>query len=139
MQPHTVLVVDDHVDSRVICEIILSRAGYQTLSAGEGQRGVELARAYHPDAILLDIALPGMDGWMVIGELQKEPATARIPVLLYTAHSLDSDRLRAERLGCAGYLVKPCSPQTILDAVHDGIRCAVERDAEPDEVLPEPT
>jgi CheY-like chemotaxis protein len=135
MNPHTVLVVDDHVDSRVICEIILTRAGYHTLSAGDGQRGVDLAQAHMPDAIVLDIALPGMDGWSVIDALQKDPATASIPVVLYTAHSLDSDRLRAERLGCAGYLVKPCSPQTILDAVQTGIACGLEREP----VLPDAT
>ena len=117
MPPATVLVVDDHTDSRTICEIILARNGYGILSAADGARGLELARAEHPAAIILDIALPRMDGWMVLEELQKDPATAGIPVVMCTAHSLDSYRVRALSLGCAAFLVKPCSPQAILDAV----------------------
>jgi CheY-like chemotaxis protein len=117
MQLPTVLVVDDHTDSRTICEIILARNGYTILSAGDGSRALELARTHRPDVIVLDIALPRVDGWTVIEELKKEPDTARIPIVMYTAHSLESYRTRALGLGCAGYLVKPCSPQAILAAV----------------------
>ncbi|MBW3628223.1 MAG: response regulator [Gemmatimonadetes bacterium] len=117
MTPPTILVVDDHADSRVICEIILGRNGYSVLSAAEGDRALELARTEQPAAIVLDIALPRMDGWSVVEELKKEPLTAGIPVLMYTAHSLDSYRSRAMELGCVAFLVKPCSPQAILEAV----------------------
>ena len=113
----TILVVDDHNDSRTICEIILSRNGYTILSAGDGSRALELARTQGPDAIVLDIALPRMDGWTVIEELKKEPNTARIPIVMYTAHSLEPYRRKALGLGCVAYLVKPCSPQAILEAV----------------------
>jgi CheY-like chemotaxis protein len=118
MHPATILVVDDHTDSRMICEIILVRNGYKILSAADGWHALELARGQGPDAILLDVALPRMDGWTVIEELKKEPETARIPIVMYTAHSLESYRTRALGLGCMAYLVKPCSPQAILEAVH---------------------
>lgn len=117
MTAPTVLVVDDHTDSRIICEIILARNGYTVLSAADGSRGLELARSERPGAIVLDIALPRMDGWSVVDELRKEPLTAGIPVVMYTAHSLDSYRVRAMELGCVAFLVKPCSPQAILDEV----------------------
>ena len=116
MQP-TVLVVDDHTDSRNICEIILSRHGYRVLSAAEGRTGLAIATTELPDVILLDIALPGLDGWEVAQALQGEPATNRIPIILYTAYWLESDRARARAMGCAGYLTKPCSPQSILAEV----------------------
>jgi two-component system, cell cycle response regulator DivK len=117
MPPATVLVVDDHTDSRTICEIILARSGYGILSAADGARGLELAREQRPAVIILDIALPRMDGWAVLDELQKEPETAAIPVVMCTAHSFESYRVRALSMGCAAFLVKPCSPQTILEAV----------------------
>ena len=119
MPPATVLVVDDHTDSRTICEIILARNGYSVLSAADGETALRLARSDHPAAIILDIALPRVDGWMVLEELRKDPATAAIPVVMCTAHSLDSYRTRAMALGCSSFLVKPCSPQAIIDAVKD--------------------
>ena len=82
-----------------------------------GEALVKLERGLMPAAIILDIALPRMDGWMVLEELQKDPATAKIPVVMCTAHSLESYRIRALSAGCAAFLVKPCSPQAILDAV----------------------
>lgn len=117
MNPTTVLVVDDHTDSRLICEIILSRRGYQVLSAGDGKSGLEMARLARPGVIVLDIALPRMDGWTVIEELRRDESTASIPVILYTAHTLDHEQARARRAGCAEFLVKPCSPHAIIDAV----------------------
>jgi CheY-like chemotaxis protein len=121
MPAATVLVVDDHADSRMICEIILARHDYRILSASDGRTALALAREQAPDAIVLDIALPHMDGWAVIEELKKEPATARIPVVLYTAHFQDVYRARAMELGCSAYLVKPCPPRAILDAVRECI------------------
>ena len=118
MPPATVLVVDDHTDSRTICEIILARNGYSVLSAADGETALRLARSDHPSAIILDIALPRVDGWMVLDELREDPETAAIPVVMCTAHSLDSYRVRAMALGCAAFLVKPCSPQSIIDAVN---------------------
>ena len=117
MPPATVLVVDDHHDSRTICEIILARNGYSVLSAADGENALKLARAERPDAIILDIALPRVDGWMVLDDLREDATTASIPVVMCTAHSLDSYRVRAMSLGCAAFLVKPCSPQAIIDAV----------------------
>ena len=129
MPSATILVVDDHTDSRTICEIILARNGYVILSAADGARGLELARAEHPSAIILDIALPRMDGWSVLEELGKDAATSRIPVVMCTAHSLDSYRVRAMAAGCSAFLVKPCSPHSILEAVRECISAPPARDA----------
>ena len=129
MPPATVLVVDDHTDSRTICEIILTRNGYEVLSAADGERGLDLARLERPSVIILDIALPRMDGWTVLEELQKDPATASTPIVMCTAHSLDTYRVRAMGLGCAAFLVKPCSPKAILEAVQGCLSASSASDA----------
>jgi two-component system, cell cycle response regulator DivK len=117
MSPSPILVIDDHPDSRQICEIILSRHGYRTLSAADGARGLDLARTEGPAVIVLDIGLPIVDGWAVIDELKADPRTAQVPVIVYTAHTLAGNQERAEQLGCAGFLGKPCSPLAIVEMV----------------------
>ena len=131
MRPRTVLVVDDHADSRMICEIILSRRGFQVMSAGDGKSGLEMARLALPGVILLDIALPRLDGWSVLEELRREAETAAIPVIVFTAHSLEFEQARAKRAGCAAYLVKPCSPQDIVDEVERCVTAEIEAQPPP--------
>lgn len=121
MSPPTILVVDDDHDSRVICEIILTRQGYRVLGSANGEHALLTAFAELPDAVILDIALPDLDGWTVTQRLAEQAATARIPVILYTAQAFDEDFERGKALGCAGYLVKPCAPQRILDAVREAL------------------
>ena len=133
MSTPTILVVDDDHDSRVICEIILSRQGYRVLGSSNGEDALRLAIAELPDAVILDIALPDMDGWTVTERLAAQVATTRIPIILYSAQAFDEDFQRGKALGCAGYLVKPCAPQRILDAVRE----ALDRTREVEVQLPE--
>lgn len=126
MRPATILVVDDDADSRTICEIILSRHGYRVVTAMDGESGLRLAETEGVSAIVLDVALPGVNGWTFIERLRRSAAMARVPVILYTAHSFEADRERGLRLGCAGYLVKPCSPRLILKTVQGCLEPASE-------------
>lgn len=115
--PATILVVDDDPDSQAICELILKSDGYRVLLATDGEEALRILGGERCDAMILDLSLPGIDGWEVAERLRADPGTARLPVIFYTAHGGDSARDRGVGVGCAGYLVKPCSPRAVLDAV----------------------
>jgi CheY-like chemotaxis protein len=112
-----VLLVEDNEDNRVIVDAMLSHAGYRVLIATSGDAGVELARSAEPDVVLMDIALPGLDGWEATRRLKEDPATSGIPVVAFTAHAMAHDRERAMALGFDGYLTKPIEPREVLAAV----------------------
>jgi len=80
-----VLIVEDYDDARMMVEMILEDAGYHVLLASDGVEGVTLARTHHPDAILMDIFMPGLDGIEATRQIKADPATASVPVIAYTA------------------------------------------------------
>jgi len=100
----TVLVVDDDPAARAITRRVLLKEGYAVIEAADGETGLRLAAEHHPDLITLDILMPGMDGWAVLGALKADPALAAIPVILQTM--LD-DRNMGFALGASEYLTKP--------------------------------
>ena len=112
-----ILVVEDDPDNRRIVVKVLAVDGYTTLEAADGQSAVALARREHPDAILMDLAMPGVDGWEAARRLKADPATADIPIVALTAFALRGDEDRAREAGCDAYLSKPCRPQAIRDLV----------------------
>jgi CheY-like chemotaxis protein len=118
----TVLLVEDNEDNRLILEAMLTHAGYRVLLATSGDAGVALARSAEPDVVLMDIALPGLDGWEATRRLKGDPATRRIPVVALTAHAMTHDRERARALGFDGYLAKPIEPRDVLAAVERIVR-----------------
>ena len=75
------------------------------------------ARTGLPDLILMDIAIPLVDGWEAVQRLKKDPATAGIPIVALTAHAMPADRERAIQVGCDGYLAKPCEPRAVVEEV----------------------
>ena len=112
-----ILVVEDDPDNRRIVVKVLAVDGYATLEAADGESAVALARREHPDAILMDLAMPGVDGWEAARRLKADPATADIPIVALTAFALRGDEDRAREAGCDAYLSKPCRPQAIRDVV----------------------
>ena len=112
-----IVVVEDDPDNRRIVVKVLSVDGYTTLEAVDGESAVALARREHPDAILMDLAMPGVDGWEAARRLKADPATADIPIVALTAFALRGDEDRAREAGCDAYLSKPCRPQAIRDVV----------------------
>lgn len=110
----TVLVVDDDESSREISRRILSKRGYSVICADDGESGIELARKQHPDIIVLDILMPGMDGWQVLERLRKIPETADIPIIL---QSMLSERELGLSLGANDYLTKPVDNSDLPNAV----------------------
>lgn len=117
MNSKTVLVVDDDSDSRMICSTILVHNGFQVVEAGDGPAALRLARERCPDVILIDLALPNLDGWAVLDRLKADPVTRSIPVIVLTASAAQADRVRGREAGVSGYLVKPCSPTLVLREV----------------------
>jgi two-component system, cell cycle sensor histidine kinase and response regulator CckA len=118
----TVLIVDDRAANREIARASLDYGGYQVIEATEGRQALNLARAKHPDVILTDVLMPGMDGYEFVRELRSDPETAGIPVLFYTAnYREDEARPLATAFGVSKILSKDADPQELLDAVADAL------------------
>jgi two-component system alkaline phosphatase synthesis response regulator PhoP len=133
-----VLVIDDESSIRMLCRVNLAASGIEVLEAGDGQTGLELARREHPDLVLLDVMMPGIDGWEVARRLARDPATREIPVVFLTARVGDADRRLGEHLGGVGYVGKPFDPVLIGDLVEEvllrmerGERAALRRQIGP--------
>jgi CheY-like chemotaxis protein len=111
---HRILIIDDEDDIREVAALSLeSVAGWEVIMASSGAQGLVRAAEYLPDAILLDVMMPGMDGPSTFRELRKNPRTARIPVLLLTAKVQSSDQRRFADLGVEAVLFKPFDPMTL--------------------------
>ena len=102
-----ILIVEDAPDNRTIAELILQSAGHTVTSVGDGASAVCVAVTTRPDAILMDLSLPQLDGWEATRQLKAHPATCDIPVIAFTAHILPSDLERARVAGCAAVIAKP--------------------------------
>ena len=109
-----ILLVDDYEDARVMYGHFLRMSGYQPIEAATGEEALELAYQHLPDLILLDMSLPGIDGWEVTAELKRNDKTKHIPIVALTAHALQAERQRTQRAGCDGFLAKPCAPPGLL-------------------------
>jgi len=118
MNPKHILLVDDEDDIREVAALSLEAVGgWRVSSASGGGPGVAIARAEHPDAILLDVMMPGLDGPATFARLQEDPLTRDIPVILLTAKAQTADRRRFAELGVAGTLTKPFDPMTLTDEI----------------------
>src|SRR2546422_11019155 len=112
-----ILVAEDDPDNRCIVVKVLTLDGHETLEAADGESALALARRERPDLIVMDLAMPGMDGWEASRRLKADPQTADIPIIALTAFAMRGDEERAREAGCDGYLPKPCRPQTIRETV----------------------
>jgi two-component system, OmpR family, phosphate regulon response regulator PhoB len=111
---HTVLVVDDETDILELVAFNLERQQFHVLTADNGITAVQIAREKLPDMIVLDLMLPGMDGFSVYKELRADPRTSSIPVLMLTAKGEVNDRIAGLELGADDYVTKPFSPKELL-------------------------
>ena len=113
-----VLLVDDEELIREVAEVSLAKVGgWEVLTASSGEEGLGKAVAEHPDAILLDVMMPGLDGPGTLARLQADPATAAIPVVFLTAKVRQSEQQQWVDLGAAGVLVKPFDPMSLANQV----------------------
>ena len=108
--PKTVLLADDHEDNRAALQLMLEKAGYRTLGARNGREAVELALEHCPDLIVMDLAMPVLDGRAATQALKADARTREIPVVMLTAMALSVDRERLQEEGFSGVLFKPVLP-----------------------------
>ena len=113
----TILIVDDHDDIRENIAEILSLAGYHTLTAENGKKGMELALSKNPDLIVCDIMMPELDGYGVLHLLRKNPATALIPFIFLTAKTERLDFRKGMELGADDFITKPFDDIALLNAI----------------------
>jgi CheY-like chemotaxis protein len=117
---HRVLIIDDEDDIREVAALSLeATAGWTILTASSGREGIETAAREKPDAILMDVMMPEMDGPTTFKHLQANPATASIPVVLLTAKVQGVDQRRFAGLGVAAVLFKPFDPLTLASQISD--------------------
>ena len=114
-----VLVIDDEGPIRLLCRVNLEAAEMVVHEAEDGVTGLEVARRETPDVILLDVMMPGMDGWEVFGELLEDERTANIPVVFLTARAEVRDQARGLELGGIDYVTKPFDPLELAPLVDD--------------------
>ena len=117
MTAKTILLIEDHRDTRDVYGTMLRHSGYRVLEAKDGGEGVRLAREQKPDLVVMDLRLPFMDGWQATELLKEHEATAQIPVLVVTTHMYKFDRDHAQELGCDGFLTKPCPPAVLVNEI----------------------
>lgn len=113
----TVLLVEDNEDNLVVYRTILEHVGYRVIEARDGEEGVNRAREFRPDLILMDISIPKLDGWEATQRLKSDADTRDIPIIALTAHALEEDRQKALLAGCDGYLAKPVEPRRVVQEV----------------------
>jgi CheY-like chemotaxis protein len=102
-----ILIIEDTENNRVLLSRRLKPRGHEILIAEDAELGLALARAQRPDLILMDVGLPGMDGWEATRQLKADPATQPIPVIALTAHAMASDQEKSAAAGCNEYETKP--------------------------------
>jgi CheY-like chemotaxis protein len=124
-EPLTILVVDDDLDARRIYSIYLRTKGCLVFTAVDGRSGIDKATDLKPDLIVLDLAMPRVDGWTVLKHLRESSWTARIPIIVLTA--LLGVRDEAFHVGCDAYLLKPCPPEVVWLQVQALLRFRSDR------------
>jgi DNA-binding response OmpR family regulator len=115
----TVLVIDDEAPIRLLCRVNLEAEGMRVLEASDGPSGLDAARSNVPDVILLDVMMPGLDGWQVAEELLDDERTGGIPIVFLTARAELRDRARGLDVGGVDYVTKPFNPIELASLVRD--------------------
>lgn len=129
MAKATILVVEDDPDIRELVSYNLGKEGYTVVAAETGEKGLSLLAATNPDVVVLDVMLPGADGLEVLRTLKRSAATDRIPVVLTTAKSEDSDIVAGLELGADDYVTKPFSPKVLIARIRALLRRVAARTA----------
>lgn len=114
-----ILVIEDQEDNRRIMRDLLTSKGYEVIEALNGLDGVKAAENCHPDLILMDIQLPGIDGYEATRRIKGNPETEKIPIIVVTSYALSGDDAKAFEAGCDDYMAKPFSPRKLLAKVSE--------------------
>jgi two-component system alkaline phosphatase synthesis response regulator PhoP len=118
-----ILVVDDEINITQILQFSIGAEGYEVITAQNGEEAIDKARREQPDLIILDIMMPRIDGYEACRILKANPLTKNIPVVLLTAKGRDIDKRLGLEVGAIDYIVKPFSPNKLIDRIHKLLSC----------------
>ena len=114
-----ILYVEDDPVARLLVQRVLASAGYEMIEAVTGEQGVASAETHQPDLILMDIQLPGLDGYEATRRIKANPALRAIPIIAVTSYALSGDDAKAFAAGCDAYVTKPFSPRQLLAKIRE--------------------
>ena len=117
-----ILVVEDHEDNRQILRDLLGSANYEMIEAWDGEAAVKTAAVEQPDLILMDIQLPGIDGYEATRRIKADPKLKTIPIIAVTSYALSGDEDKARAAGCDAYVAKPYSPRKLMGKIREYLR-----------------
>jgi len=109
-----ILIIEDSPTDRTFLESLLVKAGYQCITASSGEEGVAVSKAQQPDLILMDVVMPGLNGFQATRAITREPATKHIPVFICTTKGQETDKIWGMRQGAKDYIVKPINVEDLL-------------------------
>jgi two-component system cell cycle response regulator DivK len=112
-----VLLVDDFLDNREMYALFLKHSGFEVAEASNGHEALQQAFSLLPDLIVMDLSLPGLDGWEATRRLKQDGRTRHIPVLALTSHALEGFSEGARAAGCDGFVTKPCLPEQLVTEI----------------------
>ena len=112
-----ILIVDDSPTELHVLTKILRQGGHEALTASDGESGIAAAQTQAPDAILMDVVMPGINGFQATRKLSRDPKTQHIPVLMVTTKDQETDRIWGARQGAKSYVVKPVEEATLIEAI----------------------
>ena len=118
MNNKTVLIIEDDNLNMKLVKTLLKIGKYQILEATEAETGIQLSREHHPDLILMDLQLPGMDGLEATRTIKKDTTTTNIPIVALTAHAMEGDEQKVMAAGCQGYIPKPIDTKSFLNSIN---------------------
>ncbi|MGZ5884939.1 MAG: response regulator, partial [Burkholderiaceae bacterium] len=118
----TILIVDDHVLNREFLLTLLGYGGHRLIEASDGMEGLQKVKGERPQLVIADILMPNMDGYEFVARMQRDPATADIPIIFYTAAYREREAtVMAQACGVKWVLHKPSDPELILETVHEAL------------------
>jgi len=121
-----VLVIEDHEENRRILRYLLASGGFEMIEAVTGEQGIEAAEKERPDLILMDIQLPGLDGYEATRRIKADPSLRHIPIIVVTSYALSGDDTKAFAAGCDAYVTKPFVPRDLLAKVRNYLEKSTE-------------
>jgi len=119
MMNKTILVIEDHEDNRRIMRDLLTSNGYEVIEAVTGEEGITAAETYRPNLILMDVQLPGMNGYEAAQRIKAKPDLQKVPIIVVTSYALSGEDVKAFEAGCDAYVSKPFSPRKLLTKIRE--------------------
>ncbi len=114
-----ILIIDDSPTDVRVFTTLLERAGHRVSSAGSAEQGIEMARRLRPDLVIMDVIMPGMNGFQATRALTRDPATQDVPILIITTKSMETDRVWGLRQGARDFLTKPVGEKELLARIQN--------------------